>query len=440
MSDMILSPYNYPLFKTQDSFLLDAYTGQGGFATGWYLVRHLRESDEKFYKRQLLAVYPNYVRKIVDVYMGFLWKQSPNRETDAIYAAFLTNADGSGTKLDSLLYVYQRLAIILGTVYVIVDKPQQQGPTRADQQYPFLALRLKSQLVHEEKDGSGAWTMVRFVEVVNKVTLYRTFTKDGWEVSKKSDGTDVIESGAYNLGRVPVVRLHSANPVNPTDTNSQSFVYDLAGLNWDIYNMRSELRDLFRAQTFSILTLPVVDDSERERLKDLTIGADNALTFNPNGGGKPSFVAPPSDPITLYREQIADTVEAIYKVASLEFVGGVQLSGTALSFQFQNCNSNLFGMAEMCETAECEIAQLVYAWQDSEFDGNISYPSDFNLSDLKQSLDIALDTVSMGMGSEFDKAIKKRLARHILGNDIAPSPGDRRARGFVCRSVGTGGT
>ncbi|WP_240348298.1 arylamine N-acetyltransferase [Methylomonas sp. EFPC1] len=119
--------------------------------------------------------------------------------------------------------------------------------------------------------------------------------------------------------------------------------------------------------------------------------------------------------------EIADTVTDIYRVANLEFVGGVQKSGVALSFHFQECNSTLGDMAENCEAAEVEIASLVYAWQGKTFTGNIAYPKDFNLSDLQTAINIAMDSVTLGMGAEFDKAIKKRLAKQILANDTAPS-------------------
>lgn len=405
--------------RTSDQFLLDAYTGKGGFASGDYLIAHPRELDDKFKRRKELAVYPNFSRKIVDVFMGFLWKQAPAREVDDLYTQFMDNADGASTKLNTVLFTYQRLAMILGTVFVIVDKPTTQGPTRADQALPYLALRFKSQLAAETKNAAGVWESVTFSELLNGETVYRTYNQTGWLLSKQKDGSELIEQGQYSIGRVPVVRLHIAKPLNPTDTSADSFFYDLAGLNWALYNLDSEQRELFRAQTFAILALPVTDDAEREKLKDMTIGVENALTYNPAGGGKPEFIAPPPNPIQLYADKMAAVVADIYRVANLEFVGGVQQSGVALSFHFQEANSSLGGMAEMCEMAENEIADLVYAWQGGEFTGNIAYNNDFNMTDLQQSINTALDVVTLSMGPEFEKAVKKRLAKQILGNDAS---------------------
>jgi len=405
--------------KTSDQFLQDSYTGKGGYASGGYLIPHGREDENDFIERKNLAVYRNYARKIVNVFMGFLWKQGPTRDTDDLYSAFMVNANGAGGKLNAVLSSYQRLAMILGTVYVIVDKPRQQGQTKADQAMPYLALRLKGQLVAETKDAAGVWQSVTFSEQADRETVYRTFTTTGWMLSKEQDGSDIIDQGDYTLGRVPVVRLHIAEPLIPTDSHSQSFFYDLAQLCWELYNVGSELREQERQQAFSILTMPVADDKERERLASLTTGTKNGLTYNPAGGGKPDFIAPPPDPMEHCMKRMAAIVEEIYRLANLEFIGSVQPSGEALSWHFMQTNSSLSDMAEQGERAETEIAQLVYAWQDQKFNGNISYPADFNMSDVAQALQIALDSVTLDMGPEFVRALKKRTARQVLGNDVS---------------------
>lgn len=409
---------NNPDFKTSDTFLQDAYTGLNGFADGYYLIPHTRESDAKYLNRQRLAVYPNFVRKIVDVYMGFLWRQSPAREVDDLYGRFMLDADGCGTGLNALLTNYQRLAMLLGTVYIIVDKPQQQGRTMADQKNPYLVLRMPSQLVDIQKDGIGCMESVTFSEMIDNEIVYRMYNRTEWRLSRDIQGKEIISQGEHNLGQVPVVSLHISHPLSNCDNKSQSWVYDLAVLNWDLYNLRSELRELFRAQTFSILSLPVVDNNEREHLKDMTISTENALLFNPTGGGKPDFIAPAADPVKLYMDMIAATIVDIYRVANLEFVGGIQQSGVALSFHFQEANSSLRNMSALCNTAELQIAKLVYLWQGQTFTGNITYANDFNLTDLQQAIGTAMDSITLGLGAEFDKAVKKRLAKQILGNDV----------------------
>ncbi len=411
-----------PVDKTSDDFLLDAYRGKGGFCDGSYLVPHPRELQDKFDRRKALCVYPNYTRKITNVFMGFLWKQSPTRsETSELYDRFIKNANGRGTSLNRLLYNYQLLALILGTVYVIVDKSSKQAATKADESLPYCTIRYPSQLVDEEKDAMGEWLWVMFSERINGKTQYRKYTRHSWHVYEEQDGSGLIDEGEYTLGRVPVACLHAAEPLQDDDCRSESFVFDLAALNWDLFNVRSELRSLFRDQTFSILTLPVGTDKEREALIDLTISTENALAYNPAGGGKPGYIAPPPDPISQYKEDIADIIATMYQVANLEFVGGVQQSGKALEFQFQGVNGSLRGIAEQCEQTENDICQLVHLWQGQENKTHVAYPSDFNIGDLMEAIAIAMDSISLGMGDAFDKAIKKNVAKKILSNDTAPT-------------------
>jgi len=410
------------LNKASDQFLLDAYSGQNGFLTGQYLVRHPREPDEKFRRRQEVAVYPNFVRKIVDTYLGFLWRRTPVREVSDLYAGFSENADGRQRDIDHVMMHFQRLAMLLGTVYVLVDRRPGPVRTRADESLPYLSLRLPEQLVDYQLNDSGQFLRAVFQEQTPAGEhQFRIFTTDGWIVARDDQGVQTIDAGRYDFGKVPVVALHSNMPLNPTDIRSQGWAFDMAQLNWDLFNLRSELRELFRAQTFAILALPISDPGERERLKDMTVSTENAMTYDPAHGGQPAFIAPPDDPVRLYMDQIEATIQDIYRVANLEFVGGVQQSGVALSFHFQEANAELMTMADLCERAEKEIAWLVHAWLGQEFNGNIAYPRDFNLNDLSRALAQTMDAVSLNISPQFDMAIKKRLARQILAEDIAPS-------------------
>ncbi|TAN51573.1 MAG: hypothetical protein EPN21_06290 [Methylococcaceae bacterium] len=408
--------------RNSDQFLLDAYTGQGGFITGAYLVQHHSESSEAFARRQALAVYPNFVRKIVDVYLGLLWRQAPSRDAGEAYAAFAVNADGAGHNLDYLLASYQRLAMLLGTVYVIVDKPITPSATRADEKPPYIAHRLPAHLVRSSVDSSGVWFSVTFSEMSDGAAVYRTFTRTGWVLSEDAAGTRIIAQGEHGLGRVPVVALHSAYPINPTDKRAMSWVFDLVQLNWSLYNMESGLNALFRDQEFSVFAMPVSDGTERERLQQegLVLGTQNGLLYDPANGGEPKFIAPPDGPVKQHMEKNAATVQDLYRIANLEFVGGVQQSGVALSFHFQEANSALSTMADLCEQAEREIAQLVHAWQGQVFEGHIAYPRDFNLTDVAQALTLAMDAVSLSLSPRFDRELKKRLVKQILGSDTAP--------------------
>jgi len=410
-----------PIIRSSDSFLLDAYSGKGGFATGQYLVPHAREQADEFKRRQQLAVYPNFCRKITDVFNGYLWKTPPQRtDLDDTYTQFIANCNGVRGKLNAVMANYQRLATILGSVYIIVDKSNKKATSKADETLPYLTVRLPSQLIYELKDSQGEWEEVTFSETTNGVIHYRTFTKTAWKYSSEING-DPITSGTHDLGRVPVVKLHAAAPLDPTSSHADSFFYDLAQLNWSLFNLHSELQELLRDQAFAILTIPAATKAERDSLTNMTIGTKNGIVYNPVGGGKPEFIAPPASSAEQYETRIANSVTDIYRIANLEFVGGVQASGVALAFHFSEANSSMRTTASQAEAAENEILELVALWQGQEPQGHISYNDDFNLVDMASELAIAMDVINMSMGSVFTGAIKKRVAKQILANDVAPT-------------------
>jgi hypothetical protein len=413
--------------RSSDQFLLDAYTGKGGFQTGAYLVRHGRETDDKFKERQALAEYPNYVRKIINIYSGFLFQAPPNRETSDTYAQFAANADGAGAgaSIDMLMLNYQRLAMLVGTVYLIVDKPEGQAQTRADEKLPYLAMRMPGEIARWQMDDKGRLTSITFSEQVDigsagAKVRYRTFTVDGWMVHEEVNGDSVIDQGEHKLGRVPVVKLHSTLPLRTTDLRATPWSHDITQANWALYNQLSEMRELFRKQTFSILTLPVTSEDEAQRLQKMTVGTDNALLFNPTGGGVPAYIAPSADPAELYMKAIEGSLIRIYQQANLEFVGGVASSGVERKYQFAQTNRSLVEMAMLAEQAEMEIAGLVAAWHGQEATGQrITYPRDFDLSDLAADIQEALDSQTLGVSTTFDQEVKKRVARRMLGHGVS---------------------
>lgn len=407
-----------PFYRTSDQFLLDSYTGQGGYFWGWYLEQFPSETAENYTARQRTSVYPNFVGKMVRTQSGFLWKRCPNRESGDLYAAFVADADGASTDLDMLLQNWQVLAMVLGTVYIIVDKPAGQPASRAEERLPYLCLRLPAECQNPVLDARGRMISGTFTEARDGAVVYRHFAADGWKLTADADGRETIEQGEYRFGRAPVVRLHSTMPLLPGDLCAQGWAHDLIQMNWDLYNQASELRDLFRAQTFAQLALPANDLAERDRLANLTMGSHNALTFDPSNGGKPFYFAPPPDPIEQYQAAIANTIDLIYKFANLEFVQNAKSgrSGVSLSFDFEQANAGMASMAALCERAEREIAHLVSAWMGQDFVGSIVYSRDFNLVDLAEELKQGIEAVDLNISRTFDVELKKRLARRVLGH------------------------
>ena len=407
------------IIQNLEQFMLDAYTGKGGFEDGSYLVQYPRETDDKYNRRKQLAYYPNYVKKVIGAYHGHLFRDDAKRESESkAYLAFMDNADGLGSPVQRVIKRAQLLSMLFGYVLLVVDRPRGEARTGADDLAlsPYVTVRRPSSVAKAEFDEFGELIHIAFLETRDNSRVYRHFWRDRWAITEDVDGEKVTEQGQYNLRRVPVVPLYSTEPLSAASLDAVPWGLDCAKANFDIFNALSELREILRGQTFSIFTVPVRDASEAERLKDLKISVENALSYNPDGGGRPDFVAPPEGPATLYLKYLETQVSAIYSMANLEFTGGVEQSGIALAFKFQEAQNSLSDLAILCETAEEQVARLVCAWAGEEWDGKIAYPRRFQVTDLLNELKIAMDALTLSISPTFDKSLKKRIAREVLGN------------------------
>jgi len=404
-------------------FLLDAYTGEGGFWDGSYLIKHPRESDEKYERRKALAVYPNYVKKVVRAYLGHLFKVLPQRENlNEVYSRFVQDADRKKTYFDDVAKKAMLLSMIMGVCFAVVDKPRETALTRAEELekrlFPYVVLKKPSEVAVYKTDELGL-TMISFREIDEQGLLrYRIFTRKEWIIAQEPEGRGVIEKGEHGLGVVPVVPLYSMEVLTDSIFGTP-WILDIAELNFDLYNALSELRELLRSQTFSILAFPAKDVAEAAKLRDITLSTENALPYNPEAGGKPDFIAPPEGPVRLYLEYIEKIILHIYKIAGIEFLGTEAKSGksgVAFSFMFQEMDAVLQGWAGALEEWEYRIAELVCRWEGENFEGNITYNKRFNLVDLAQEIKNALDAVTLQISPTFDRELKKRLARLVLAD------------------------
>ncbi len=396
-------------FKSE-TFLLDSYTGQGGFLDGGYLIQHPRESDAKFARRVRLAIRPNFVKKIVESYLGYLFRVPPSRKSESAgdYDAFQANADGLGHSLDKMMGRAQKLAMLLGTAFLIVDRETEGGT-------PYLSVRLPSSVASSTRDARGRLLEISFRETFDGQTVVRHFDAYGWKVADVSGSTMAV--GNHNLGQIPVVALHAHDPLL-NETCVASWIGDIARINCDIYNAISEMREIIRNQTFPVLLIPQRFQTDKSDAKSITVGTDNALAYDP-ADGAPRYIAPPDNPITVIQGYIKDLIGMIYQSVNLEYVSGFASgSGLAISYFFQQTQSSLSGMAAQLEGAETRIAALVVGYGGERWDGSISYSRDFDLQDLKQDLEIAIDALSIGISETFDKELKKRAARNVLGREV----------------------
>lgn len=398
------------------SLLNNAYYGDGGFLNGKYLVQHPRESSEKYQQRLALAYYLNYTSPCVNAHVDPIFKRDPQREYSgaitALWEDFAKDTDLAGTDLNTLVKRWAVAAKLYGIGYVVCDNALQPGSTigeiLASKKRPYAYLLDPDRVKEIKVDNNGKIIYFSFLErdPKSKRDFVRIFTYKGWELR---DGDKIVSNGAYDFGRVPVVKLASRE-ISPFDMFPASEFISIAMTNRSIYNKCSWLDDILRNQTFSILTYPTT------KAEELDIGTDNALAYPPDSRHIPSFIAPPAECATVLANQIQMLQEEIYRMAVVVNVTGVrtQSSGVAKQWDFEQTNQLLSSFAGNIDVAETELAELFALWLGSEFDYQCNYPKDFSVSDVTTELANAETAKALDFGTTFNTEILKRVITSYL--------------------------
>jgi hypothetical protein len=181
---------NHPLYNQHIKswkMYIDAY--KGGPYVKNYIYQHLRESDLSVKKRRDRATYPNYVKPILDLYLGYIFRRPIDRTidvdntTEGVSSAlqeemedFLNNCDGKRTHIESFMKRAGLLSRIFGYSAILVDLPNADEPiiSEADRKVnnitPYCSLYTPLDVVNWEVDAQGRLLWVRIKEEVSKQT------------------------------------------------------------------------------------------------------------------------------------------------------------------------------------------------------------------------------------------------------------------------------
>jgi hypothetical protein len=425
----------YQKFLADWQFYADSYEGGTAYtAKEDYLFAHARETPKDYEERLARAVFTNFVRKQIDVYAAFIFKDPIHRETkDTAFKDFESNADRRGTPLSQVMAEQVgKFGMISGHTVTIVDLPRDASTSKTRRQdkekgiRPYLRVYSPIEVVDWAIDADGSYQWLRVcedaVETLDPWTtrgkatrLYRTWTREGFHVHDE-EGTE-LDAGAHNLGEVPAVFTPVKEHLRHVDVG-ESLVVDTAALNRRIYNYESVLDEFIYRQAFNILAMPY--DAEKTPLgasagsqgggsAPLTVGTGKGLRF-PNTGHPPFYLSPPTPPAEVIMERIEKAQARLIEVAKLQDRKGsaAEKSGIALKYEFHESNSAFAKIAKNLEDGEKKIIRLFYKWQGKdEAPVSVTYPSDFNLSTLAEQLEEALTLVELDVSPTFTKQVKK---------------------------------
>jgi hypothetical protein len=378
-----------------------------------YLVRYPRESDQKFARRNELAFYASPLAAACNRFIGYLSLRAPQREVpNPQFALVAENVDGKGTPLDVWLLEFASAAKAAGSRLLLVDMPSEVGRSQAEQlagrRVPYWTA-IEPELVTEYSIGDdGKFDFVEiagtFTDTERRDCTWR-FDRQGWS-AKDKEGKE-LTAGTHPLGECPVLIFTEGGDFPHFGSFSA-----IADLSKRLFNLDSELDEILRSQTFSLLTMQVPDGSTDEqklaaaRIAGETVGTQNLVV---HAGSTPAFIAPPDGPARVYLDRISQIEQRIDEVGLNVATVNQRESGLAMQMRFQAINAELARFAARMEDIERRAWELSRRWLGMQQVPTTAWPRDFNLADVEQELRILAEMQSGGMPAEVIAEQQRRI-------------------------------
>jgi hypothetical protein len=436
----------HPLWHANISnweFYIRSYLGGNDYKNGYYLHRYILETPEEYDQRIRHTPVDNHCKNVVQIYTSFLWRVPPTRDYgtldgDQQLESFLVDADLDGRSFDTVMREVQMNASIYGNCWVVIDKPQTNLKTRAEELSqdirPYMSIYTPENVVNwNYKRASSGRFYLDFLVIVEDINheraILKVFTEETiatYEVpdydKEYADGdARLIEEIANPIGKIPAVNVYNLRgakrPIGISD------LADVAFLQQSIYNDYSEKEQLIRlANHPSLVKTPNVEASA---------GAGSIIEMPDDlePSLKPYIIQPSGqnlDGIMKCIQNKIDAIDRITHMGSVRATSGQIASGIALQTEFQLLNARLSEKADYLENAEEHIWTLFSTWQDKEWDGKVDYPDTFDIRDWANDLQFLQMAKASGIRSEtFNKELDKQIAEAVIDdNDVIKTIND----------------
>lgn len=383
-------------------FLIDAYTGRGGFqgriqqppAGFWgaaaeayrgvasllgsrkadsssYLDRYTREDEDKFQRRVAVAHYLNYVRPTTALKVSYIVRRPhKRRNVPEQLEAWIER-----TKYDEGFRRRVLVCAVLGWFPLLVDmparRPAAQTRAQAGNLDPYAVLSLPCHLKDYQLDEEGRFVWAKMVTTfVDKprwdaepetVTRTTVWTRDEFEIfeSRGDAQAEAVRTGGgrHSFRQVPIVSWRADTSVEDP-VKADSINADIALEGRRLFNLLSELDEHMRSQVFAILIYPQSAPTPTDTVE---VGTNNGLQVSSEQKNLPFFLAPPASIAETYEKRIAASVIEIYRLARVEYdrASGVESSAQSKKQNFEQTNLSIADIATAIAHADRETLILV---------------------------------------------------------------------------------
>lgn len=395
-----------------------SFDGLGGAVASGpsYLVQYPRESSEKFARRNEVAWYASPLAQACSRFVGYLSTRPPVRDLPhPLYEAIADDVDGCGNELDVFWGQFMVDAKARGSMLLLVDMPQAMAPSLAAQMQsriaPFWSSIEPEKVVDYQIGDDGKFDYVSFTGKFtqpdgSRVDCIWTFDRMGWSAKKANEKRPFAE-GEHILDQCPVLIF----------TESGDFPHfgpfsAIADLSRRLFNLDSELDEILRSQTFSLLTMQVPDGSTDQQklaaaqIAGQTIGTSNLLVHS---GSTPAFIAPSDGPGRLYMDRIQDLRQQINEIGLAVATINQQESGIAMQMRFQRINAELSKFATRMEDLERRAWELSRQWLGMTMVPAVQWSRDYSIADVESELRVLTDMQAAAVPEQMIAEQQKKL-------------------------------
>jgi len=372
----------------------DSYTGGGGFASGEYIDKFRRETVDNYAVRVMSSAYTNRVTPIVQAQVAPVFSQPAKRgatNMDDMLSTFLKDVDNNGTNIQDAVRLAVENTKVLGNYFIVVDNfktcdlPDTKDDVVSGRKMPYIYTKSVMDVSDYKQDQYGRLTEITFYygagapsEDAEQCYVYKTFSCNGTtHFTTFSDGSNkvTLNETIHGFGRVPVVFY------NKTNVTPQPPFYQLAKQSKKLYNIESEINDLQKTQSFSILLLPSRNPNT-EKDGSVVISKHNAIDFDSESTNAPSFISPDSslmDSSLAYYESVKDDmISAADILGSMAGQRGSKSeSGKTLAIKWFGKMQNVKDVARMSEFIENGIVDLFGLYVGKDYDYTVTYSDKF---------------------------------------------------------------
>jgi hypothetical protein len=412
-------------------YFIRSYLGGKEFQDGKFLQEYQLELESEYFKRLAYTPLDNHCRNIVHIYSSYLFRVPPTRELgsleqDATVDYFFDDADLEGRTFDALMREVQVYSSVYGHCWIIVDKPSSNVMTRGEELEqgirPYLSIYTPENVLDwKYARSTNGYYYLEYLKIRECIEddgeYYKIWYLDKIDTvflpTANRDEPKLIESVPNPLGKIPAVILY--NQRSPMRGLGVSDLTDIADLQKSIYNELSEIEQIIRISNHPSLV--------KTRDTEAVGGAGSIIEIpdNIDANLKPYILQPSGSNLDGVLKSIAHKIESINRlshVGAIRATGERIQSGIALRTEFQLLNARLAEKAKLMELAEEQIWRLYALWQETVFDGEVMYPTTFDIRDWATDLELLQQAKASNIkSSTFTKELDKQIARTVIDDD-----------------------